>query len=94
MIRKTTNPTANDIASWDFRVMRHEHNGEVWMSIHEVYSNAEGKPRAFDVTGHGIGDDLDQLRRYVAGMLEALDKPILTPEDFSSAISEKADENS
>lgn len=81
--------------TWNFRVMRHTNGVETWVSIHEVYNSEKtGKPNAFAVHGVGVCSTEVELKLYVERMLQALDKVTLVPEDFSSAISEKADESS
>ena len=31
--------------SWNYRIMRHEVDGEVWYGVHEVYYDVNGEPR-------------------------------------------------
>lgn len=81
------------MSGWNFRVMKHENNGETWLSIHEVYYGEKGKPRAFATDGQGVCENIDTLRQYVDRMTKALDQPILTPDDFSTAFKEEFDED-
>lgn len=67
--------------SWNYRVMSID-RGETY-EIHEVYYDEGGTPRAY--TANSVkpsGADLRELRSDLQWMLAALDKPILTPDDF------------
>jgi len=75
--------------TWNVRAMQHEKNGETWVSLHEVYYSEAGKLTGFTVDPViAIGSDEKELRWYVERMLEALDKPVLVPEDFSTLLKE------
>ena len=51
--------------------------------IHEVYYDDAGKPKTYTMNSvKPFGEDLRELRQDIMWMLNALDTPILTPEDF------------
>lgn len=67
--------------SWNYRVMT-INRGESY-EIHEVYYNEEGNPHAYTMNSvKPIGENTRELRQDLMWMLAALDKPILTPDDF------------
>lgn len=76
---------------WNYRVMRHEKDGETWVSIHEVYYDKKNKPIAFTVEAIDVvADDMGGMEANLQHMIEALDKRVLTPGDFSDMIKEEA----
>lgn len=66
--------------TWNYRVVEHynkEHN-ETFYNIHSVYYDDNGKIKMWSSDPvYAQGDDLEDLRRELARMLEACDKPIL-----------------
>jgi len=72
---------------WNHRVvdMSAENDGEPLFAIREVHYEDNGMP-----TGHGepfvMATDIKGLKRLIAVMKEALDQPVLTPEDFRGEV--------
>lgn len=81
----TTSPPAR---SWNYRAIHFEHGEDSHVAIHEVHYE-EGRPISYSETpapvlwfeAEGPGTGLAILER----MREALEKPIMTVEDFSQA---------
>ena len=59
--------------TWTYRVIRDENGGH---RIAEVYTG-ESSPMWTETPCYPWGDDLEELRRDMALMLEAFDKPVL-----------------
>jgi len=72
---------------WNHRVvdMSAENDGEPLFAIREVHYEDNGMP-----TGHGepfvMSETMEGLREVVDRMKEALDQPVLTPEDFRGEV--------
>lgn len=67
--------------SWNYRVMT-LNRGESY-GIHEVYYDDKGCPNAYTENDmKPFGENIDELRNDLKWMLAALDKPILTPQEF------------
>jgi hypothetical protein len=67
--------------SWNYRVMT-VNRGESY-EIHEVYYDEGGQPRSYTMNSvKPYGADLRELRQDLMWMLAALEKPVLTPDDF------------
>lgn len=73
---------------WNYRVIRHHdpNNDEPdYLSIHEVYYDDEGRPERVTEQPTGAGaETVEGLREVFGLMRQALDKPILDFETFSS----------
>lgn len=66
--------------SWNYRVSEEE--GEFF--IREVYYDKDGKPDLHSVFAIApSGESLEDLRWDLEAMLAALDKPIISPKDFT-----------
>lgn len=65
---------------WNYRVI--EHDGV--LRIHEAYySDGDEKPHSITSTACAPqGDDIDELRRDLEFMLQALDQPVLDHASF------------
>ena len=72
---------------WNHRVvdMSAKNDGEPLFAIREVHYEDNGMP-----TGHGepfvMSETMEGLREVVDRMKEALDQPVLTPEDFRGEV--------
>lgn len=72
--------------SWNYRVMRRVFGGEESFSIHEVYYNEDGSLRNWTTEPQAVSvETLDDLRRLLEWMAEALDKPVLDWHDSKAA---------
>lgn len=79
---------------WNYRVIKHEKEGQTWLSIHEVYYGDDGKLTGFTVRATEVlADDEVGVKEQLERMMEAMTKPVLTPEDFSPAINPDAPTN-
>lgn len=62
---------------WNYRIMAHEHNNDVYFEIHEVYYKG-GVPNGCVTTGATMrGDSIEELTAVHQHLYEALFKPIL-----------------
>lgn len=71
--------------SWNHRVMKHIDpvNKEEWLDIHEVYYHKDGQHHSYTKDAiDPCGSNIGELRWVLTKMLECLDKPVLTEEDF------------
>lgn len=60
------------------RILAHEHNGEVYLQIHEVYYDENGAPNSYTEKAVFIGgEDLKSITWTLNKMLECRSKPIL-----------------
>lgn len=72
----------NVLTHWNYRIIRHERNGETFYQIHEVYYR-NGLPVATTLQpSTPYGENADELRGELALMLSALSKPALNYSDF------------
>ncbi len=63
---------------WNHRIMAHEHNGEIYLQIHEVYYNENGIPDSYTVSPVPVGaENLKGITWTLNKMLECRNKPIL-----------------
>ncbi len=67
---------------WNHRVLASEHKDELYLSIHEVYYDKNGKPdgftaKAISIGGYGLIDIAWTLER----MKECMEKPVLWSDD-------------
>lgn len=89
--------------SWNHRVIKFTEpkSGDPYWQIHEVYYHEDGRQRAYTndpipiVTSgddnEGVNDQakaLEDMRWTLTKMIECLEKPVLTPEDFTEATDE------
>lgn len=75
--------------SWNHRVIAHEHNGDVWFGIHEVYYK-DGEPVSYTESSVGIvGDSIKDLVWTLSRMTESLQKDILCADNKFPQIYER-----
>ena len=71
----------------EYRVVEHVRDGGVWLSIHQVWFDAEGGPARFEAepasVGAGNGDALCDVLNDLA---MALTKPSLLASDFKAGL--------
>lgn len=69
--------------AWDYRVMTL--NGGESYEIYEVYYNDKGKPSLYTANSSSpFGENIRELYQDVMWMIEALDMPVLTLQDFQA----------
>jgi hypothetical protein len=70
--------------SWNHRLIRHNHKGEVYYQIHTVYYNEKGEPDGCSLSGSPVGgDDIDEVKWVLDEMRECLNEPVLNYEDIN-----------
>lgn len=63
---------------WDYRILAHKRNGEVYLLIHEVYYDKEGKPSGYTENPISVGSEtVKGITRKLNKILECRTKPIL-----------------
>ncbi len=70
--------------SWNYRVIKFCRLGlEEYFEIHEVHYDKDDKPTSYTESASDIvSESLEGIQWHLDRMREALDKPVLTPEDF------------
>lgn len=70
--------------SWNHRIVSYtDAEGTTHFGIHEVYYNHSGFPEMYTESSVApYGESLDELRRDMKRMTEALELPVLTDADF------------
>ena len=69
--------------SWNHRILAHEHKGEVYLQIHEVYYNTKGVPHSHTYKGTSVAaKDIEGIKWVLDKMKECADKPILSVDSF------------
>ena len=64
--------------AWNHRILAHEHNGEVYLQIHEVYYNENNIPDSYSKYGVSVGGEtLKDIKWTLNKMMDCLSKPIL-----------------
>lgn len=64
--------------SWNYRLMAHTLNGDVFFDMHEVYYNKKGRPNSYTEKGVSAGgEDLEGIYETLELMKLALKKPII-----------------
>ena len=64
--------------SWNYRIMAHEHENEMYFEIHEVYYDKDGKPESCTKNPVTVGSEDDNGISWILDkMKESLEKPIL-----------------
>lgn len=68
---------------WNYRLLRAERDGEVTTAVVEVYYNDDDTLQGYTdpITVEVFGDG--DVRSMLQQMLAAVDKPVLTPADFT-----------
>jgi hypothetical protein len=63
---------------WNYRILAHEHNGEIYLQIHEVYYNENNVPDSYTQNAVSIGgEDLKAITWTLNKMLKCRTEPIL-----------------
>lgn len=66
------------MSGWNYRIfVETDADGYKWYSIHEVYYDELGQPDGWSEYVDVEGDSVEEVRRTLALMTEALDKPVL-----------------
>lgn len=70
---------------WNHRVIEFvEPDGGPWLSIHEVYYDADGNPQTYTENAIGAcGDSMEELTQTLQRMMACLSKPVMKETDFS-----------
>lgn len=64
--------------SWNYRVVKHEDEHEVWYGLHEVYYDEEHNPDGFSEKPiDPRGTTVEELRGDIDLMLQAFNRPVL-----------------
>jgi hypothetical protein len=70
---------------WDYRVVRTEEAGEVWLSIHEVYYHDDGSLWTYTTNPvHMAWEESENGEDVLYRMKKAMETPVLTPEMFNT----------
>lgn len=70
--------------SWNYRILAHPQEEEVFLEIHEVFYDGEDESKATTCTVNAVtvgAEDVDGVKWSLEMMAEALDKPILWADD-------------
>lgn len=68
---------------WNYRILAHEHNEDVYFIIHEVYYDENGIPNGYTENGVYVnGENIEDMRWSIEKMNECLEKPILSIKNF------------
>jgi hypothetical protein len=69
---------------WNYRVvdLSVENDDDPWLTIQEAYYDDSGLPEGYADVVAG-SETLEGLRRTLQRMLDALDRPVLSPSDFN-----------
>lgn len=84
--------------SWNYRIMAHEHKGEITLIIHEVHYK-DKKPDSYSENAAPVmGDTKVELAGTISMMTECFKKPILWygekfPEEYSPKDITKSESN-
>lgn len=63
---------------WNHRIMAHEHEGEIYLEVHDVYYNDAGVPNACTDKGITVGaDTMEGIQWVLEKIEECASKPIL-----------------
>ena len=69
--------------TWNYRILAHKEGDGMYLQIHEVYYDKEGKPNAYTDNFAGVGgDSLKDINWSLEKMKEATNAPILLEDDF------------
>lgn len=64
--------------NWNYRILAHEHDGDVYLQIHEVYYDENNMPNCYTEQPESIGgEDIRTITCTLNKMLECRTKPIL-----------------
>jgi hypothetical protein len=63
---------------WNYRILAHKHNNDIYFQIHEVYYNDQGIPNGYTKNPCTIGsDNIDGIKFSLTKIVECTEKPIL-----------------
>jgi len=63
---------------WNHRILAHKQNGEVYLSLHEVFYNKKGKPDGYTLNPITVvGESLKSIKWTLKMMKKCSNKPIL-----------------
>lgn len=66
------------MSKWNHRVLAHEHNGEIYLKIHDVYYNEAGIPNSYTENAVSVGgEDRQSIYWTIDKMRDCIKKPIL-----------------
>ena len=69
--------------SWNYRLLAHKDGEDVFLQIHEVYYDEEGKPHSYTENGVTVsGESLECVKWVLSKMKKCTNKPILSVENF------------
>lgn len=76
---------------WNHRILAHEDNNDIFLQVHEVYYDNDGKPEGYTEKAVGVsGDSLKSITWTLNKMKECRKKPILWAGDkFPSEYNDK-----
>jgi len=63
---------------WNHRILAHKFDSGIYLQIHEVYYDKNGKIDSYTINPITVcGDDLESIKWTLDRMAECIDKPIL-----------------
>lgn len=69
--------------SWNHRVLAHEHKGEIYFQMHEVYYDKEGVLNSYTANPVTVGgESIESIKWTLDEMAKAREKPILLIDGF------------
>ncbi len=69
--------------SWNHRILAHKDGDEMYLQIHEVYYDKDGKPDSHTANGVSVGaESLEGINWVLEKMKECANKPILLVDGF------------
>lgn len=83
------------MSTWNCRVLAIEHNGDIYLRIHEVYYNKQGVADGYTAAPASIGGEtIEEVKEYVLKINTAIEKPILWagdkfPQEYNPATNKK-----
>jgi hypothetical protein len=73
-----TSSTHKYIGKWNYRILAHEHKGEIYFLVHEVFFNKDGIPDRYSDNPSEIGgDSIDDICWTIDAIRDAALRPIL-----------------
>lgn len=74
--------------TWNYRIIKHVQDDEVYYGVHEVFYNANRQPSGYSVQPVFIVDEVPgeshllACRDVIAKILDGVNKPVLEEKDF------------
>lgn len=71
--------------TWNYRILAHKNvdNDEVYLQIHEVYYDQDNNPISYTENPITVGgEDINSIKWSLNKMQEAINKPILSVDNF------------